>query len=249
MTITSQSPSPLSLMGAAELKLRVADHDGAMAQVQQAMALAESLGDTRMHARAATLLTRVLLIREETDQAMAMATRAIALCGVVDDRASQAKAHAFAARILLTVGETDAALAACMAALEASEACNDTEASCAATRELANVYSQLRQWEKALEFGERFRAAARQLGDLAAESSALDTVSCVYGAMREEAVERGDLPFADHCAAEAERRSREAMRLARQSGSYLGEATCMANLAESLSDIGRHQEALELLES
>jgi GGDEF domain-containing protein len=39
------------------------------------------------------------------------------------------------------------------------------------------------------------------------------------------------------------------MELALQAASYIGEATCLANLAESLSDIGRNEEALELLES
>lgn len=242
-------PSPASLLAAAESNIRAADLDCAKAQVTQAMALAESVGDRPMLARAATLLTRVLLIRDEIDQAIAMATSAVELCRAVDDRASLAKAHAFAARILLSVGETDAALETCMAALEAAETCKDPEATIAATGELTNVYGQLRQWDKALEFGERHCETARLLGNLAVESAAIDTVSCIYGSMREEAVERGDLLAGDRHAAEAERRSRAAMHLARQAGSYLGEATCLANLAESLSDIGRHQEALDLLDT
>ena len=248
MTDTQRRPSPASLLAAAEANVQVADLDSAKAQVKQAMALAESLGDQLILARAATLLSRVLLIRDEADQSIAMATRAVELCRAVDDRASQAKAHAYAARVLLSVGDTDAALESCMAALEASEACSDPEATIAATRELTNVYGQLRQWDKALEFGERQCETARLLGNLASESAAIDTVSCIYGAMREEAVESGDLVAGNRHAAEAERRSRIAMQLARQAGSYLGEATCLANLAESLSDIGRHQDALGVLD-
>lgn len=248
MTDTLRRASPASLLAAAEANIQVADLDSAKAQVKQAMALAESLGDGLMLARAASLLSRVLLIRDEADRALAMAARAVELCRAVDDRASQAKAHAYAARVLLSVGDTDAALESCLAALEASEACSDPEASIAATRELTNVYGQLRQWDKALEFGERLCETARLLGNLAIESAAIDTVSCIYGAMREEAVDSGDLSAGDRHAAEAERRSRIAMHLARRAGSYLGEATCLANLAESLSDIGRHEEALDLLD-
>ncbi len=248
MTDTLPRPSPASLLAEAESNIQVANLDSAKAQVEQAMALAESLGDRFMLARAATLLSRVLFVRDEADQAMAVATRAVELSRDLDDRASEAKARAMVARVLLSVGETDAALASCLAALEASDACNDAEATMAATRELTNVYGQLRQWDKALEFGERYCETARLLGNLATESSAIDTVSCIYGAMREEAVDRGDLAAAYRHAAEAEWRSRIAMQLARQAGSYLGEATCLANLAEALSDIGRHQEALVLLD-
>jgi diguanylate cyclase (GGDEF)-like protein len=177
-----------------------------------------------------------------------MGTRAVELCRAVDDRASRAKAHAFVARILWTVGQTEAALRACLAALDAAEDCDDPQAMIAAARELTNVFSQLQQWDKALEFGARYCQTARLLGDPAAESGAIDTVACLYGAMREEALERGDLAAAACHAAEAERRSRTALNLALHAGSYLGEATCLANLAESLSDLGRHQEALDLLD-
>lgn len=249
MTYAPEGPSPAGLLAAAESNLQAADLDGAKAQVMQAMAVADSIGDRHMLARAATLLIRVLLIRDEADEAMAIAMRAVELCHAVDDRALLAKVHAFTARILLMVGETDAALEACLAALEASEGCNDLDATFAATGELTNVYGQLRQWNKALEFGERHCETARRLGNLAKESAAIDTVACIFGAMREEAVERGDWAAGDRHAAEAERRSRTAMQLARLGGSYLGEATCLANLAESLSDIGHHQEALDLLDS
>jgi diguanylate cyclase (GGDEF)-like protein len=251
VAITDALPGPSSagLLAMAESNILAADLDGAKVQVMQAMAVAESLGDRHMLARASTLLVRVLLIRDEADKAMAAAMRAVELCQAVDDRTSMAKVHSFAARILLMVGETGAALEACLAALEASEGCNDLEATFAATRELTNVYGQLRQWDKALEFGERHCEIARQIGNLANESAAIDTISCIFGAMREDAVERGDSAGGNRYAAEAERRSRTAMQLARQAGSYLGEATCLANLAESLSDIGRHQEALDLLDT
>ncbi len=243
-----RNATPLALLASAEASLLLADVDAASAQAQQAMALALALGDRVMQARAATLGARVFLVRDESEESMAMALRAIDLCRAIGDRATLAKAHGVAARVLLRIGDTDAALTECMAALEASEGSNDPEALGAPMRELANVYGHLRQWDKALEFADAYCETARQLGNRATESAAIDTVAWIYGAMREEAVERGDMVAADRHANESECRSRVAMTMAREAGSYIGEGTCMANLAESLSDLGRHAEALAMLD-
>jgi tetratricopeptide (TPR) repeat protein len=160
-----KNPSPVRLLASAETKILAADLGAAKAQVMLAMVVAESMGDRHDVARAATLLTRVLLILNEADQAMAMAMRAVEWCRAVGDKGTEAKAHALAARALLSVGETDAAPEACRAALDASTACTELEATIAATRELANVYSQLQQWDKALEFGERLCEAAKLNGN------------------------------------------------------------------------------------
>jgi two-component system cell cycle response regulator len=249
LAVGSQGPSPATLLAAAQSSLRASDVDGAKAEVEQAVALAEALGDGLMHARAVTDLARILYIRNEIADGMATALRAIELCAEVDDLPTTAKAHEAAARIFLDVGDTDAALKEGLAALAAADASLDLEAAMVAMRALTNVYADLRQWDKALEFGERYCQTARMLGDRAAESAAIDTVSYVYDGMGREANDSGDLELGRACIERTLSMSRTAMLMAREAGSRFGESTCLGNLAEALSDAGRHQEALDLLDS
>jgi diguanylate cyclase (GGDEF)-like protein len=249
LPVGSQGPSPATLLISAQACVHASDLDDAKAQVEQAIALAVALGDEVMHARAVTDLARILYIRNEFSEGMATALRAIELCGLVDDLASSAKAHESAARIFLDIGDTDAALEEGLAALSAADASLDHEATMVAMRALTNVYAELRQWDKALEFGERYCEMARLLGNKAAESAAIDTVSYVYDGMGREAYDSGDLKLARTLNERTLSLSRTAMLMAREAGSRLGEATCLGNLAESLSDDGRHEEALELLDS
>lgn len=116
-------------------------------------------------------------------------------------------------------------------------------------RAMANVYAALQQWDKALEFAERYRETARLLGDPVAESAAIETVSFIYGGMAVEAADRGDHERAADWHEQTVVLSRTAMLMARAAGNRRGENTCLANLAESLADVGRAQEALELLDS
>lgn len=247
--VGSEGLSPATLLASAQAYVKASDLDAAKAQVEQAGALAEALGDRLMHARAMTDLARILYIRNEITDGMATALRAIELCDSVDDLTTSAKAHEAAARIFLDVGDTDAALTEGLAALSAADASADPEAAMVAMRALTNVYADLRQWNKALEFGERYCEMARLVGDKAAESAAIDTVSYVYDGMGSEAKDSGDLELDRICTERALMLSRTAMLMAREAGSRLGESTCLGNLAESLSDVGRHQEALELLDS
>lgn len=244
-----QGLSPAALLATVQSLLLASDLDGAKAHAEQAGALAEALGDHVMQARAVTELASILYSRSETVEGMSCALRAIELCDAVQDVPTSAKAHAVAARILLGIGETDAALAEGLAAARAADACPDLEATVAAMRILSNIYVALRQWDKALEFGERYCETARLLGDEATESHAIDGLSFVYDGMRLEAREKGDLVRARSHAEQAVSLSRAALLTARRAGSRFRENTILANLAECLSDIGRHQEALDLLDS
>ncbi len=242
-------PSPAELLASGRSALVASDLDGARAFAEQATALAEATGDRRMHARAVTLLARILYIRSETAEAMAGVLAAIELSAAVGDRTSAAQAHEVATRILLDVGETAAALEEGLAAVRAAETGGDLEATASAMRAMANVYAALQQWDRALEYGERFRETARLLGDQVAESAAIETVSFIYGGMAAEAAERGEHERAADWNERTVVLSRTAMLLARAAGNRRGENTCLANLAESLADVGRPQEALELLDS
>ncbi len=248
-TTGPRGASPATLLVSAQASLRASDLDAAKAQVEQAVALAEAVGDRVMHARALTALARILYIRTDLAEGMATAMRAIELSEAVDDLASSAKAHESAARILLEVGETDSALEEGLAAMRAADASLDLEATLAAMRAMTNIYAELQQWDKALAFGERFCETARLLADKAAESAAIDTISYIYDGIGREAAANGDLVLAQAHAERTVTLSRTAMMMAREAGTRFGEATCLANLAESLSDVGRHEEALELLDS
>jgi diguanylate cyclase (GGDEF)-like protein len=245
----SQGPSPAALLVSAQASLQASDLEAAQAQIEQANALAEAVGDRLMHARAVTALARILYVRNELAEGMVVALRAIDLSEDVGDLASLAKAHETATRILLGVGESDAALEHGLASLRAADASLDLEATMAAMRALTNVYADLRQWDRALEFGERFCETTRLLGDKAGESAAIDTVSYVYDGMAREAADSGDQVLAQACVERTVSLSRTAMLMARAAGSRFGEATCLANLAEALADVGRPTEALELLDS
>jgi len=245
----SQGASPATLLVSAQAAMQESNLDAAKAQVEQAAALAEAIGDRLMHARAVTAQARILYARNELAEGMATALRAIEMCSQLDDLTSTTKAHEAAARILLEVGETDAALEHGLAAMRAADASGDLEATMVAMRALTNVYAELRQWDKALEFGERYCESARRRSDKAAESAAIDTVSYVYGGMGRAAEDSGNLTLARAHAEHTVTLSRTAMLMARQAGSRFGEATCLANLAESLADVGRPEEALALLDS
>ena len=249
MTAASLHPLLADLLSSAQACRRASDLDGAKARAEQAMSLAESLDDRQALSRAAALLARILHDRIESAEGLACALRAIELSVAADDPRSEALAHETAARILLSVGDPDAALPQAMAALRVADASQDPLALMAAMAALTNVYAQLQQWHKALEFGERYCESARQVGDKATESAAIDTVSYIYGCMAQEAAEQGDAALAmgyEHRTVEL---SGTALQMAREIDNRLGEATCLGNLAESLSNVGRHQEALALLDS
>lgn len=244
-----QGQSPAVLLAAVQSLVQASDLDGAKVHAERAVALAEAIGDRVMHARALTELTIILHNRNEAAEGMACALRAIELCDVVGDLATSAKAHAVAARILLRVGETDAALEEGLAATRAADASSDLEATMAAMQVMTNIYAEVRQWDRALDFGERYCEVTRLLGDKASESAAVDTVSFVHDGMRVEAIQKGDLNLARAHAERTVALSNAAMLMARQAGSRFRENTILANLAEGLSEIGRHQEALDLLDS
>jgi diguanylate cyclase (GGDEF)-like protein len=241
--------SPATLLVAAQSALVASDLDAALAQTRQAEALAEAVGDQLMRARALALLARVLHLRNEIAEATGRALEAIARCEEVGDLTAAAQAHEVAARILLDVGEMAAALEHGLAATQAAELSEDLAASIAAGRAMTNIYAALRQWDTALEFGERYCETSRLHGDPVAESIALSTVAYVYAAMCADATDRGETERARPLGERSVSLSRTAMLMSRETGNRLNESTCLANLAEMLSDIGRPQEGLDLLDS
>ena len=106
----SRRRSPAMLLASAQSSLNASDLDEAKALAEHAVALAEAVGDRLMHARAVTLLARILYVRSETAEAMGLVLAAIDLSRTVGDLTSTAKAHEVATRILLDVGETHVAL-------------------------------------------------------------------------------------------------------------------------------------------
>jgi diguanylate cyclase len=216
---------------------------------QQAVALAESLGDRAALAKSTTLLARMLFDTNEEGEGLVCALRAVELSESVGDRISAAQAHEVAGRIMLSVGDADGALAAGMQALRIAEACGEPAAWMAAMCALANIYCQLTQFDEALEFAEGYCQAARQLSDQSSESAAIDTLAYVHGCMAQEAEEHGETERAARSEARAIELHQAALRLARSVGNRQCESTSLGNLAESLSNLGRHQEALELLDS
>lgn len=216
---------------------------------QQAVELAEARQDRPALAQAVTLLARMLLDNNEEGEALVCALRGVELAESVGDMVTLAQAHEVAGRVMLAVGDSDGALTAGMQALRIAEACGEPAAWMAAMCALANIYCQLTQWDEALEFAQGYRQAARELGDLSTESAAIDTLAYVHGCMAQEAEERGDTQRAAQVEARAIELHREALALARSVGNRLCESTCLGNLAEALSIVGRHQEALDLLDS
>jgi diguanylate cyclase (GGDEF)-like protein len=241
--------SPATLLVAAESAMLASDLDGAAARARQAEALAEAVGDGLMRARAVALLARILHLRNEMAEALSQALLAVTLCEEVADLASAAKAHEVAARIFLDVGEMPPALEQGLAATEAADASGDLAATVSALRAMTNVYAALRQWDTALEFSERYSETARLLGDPATESVAVATVAYVYAAMSSDAIDRGDSERARFLGEQSVSLSRRAMLMSRASGNRLNENTSLGNLAEMLSEIGRPQEGLDLLDS
>jgi diguanylate cyclase len=215
---------------------------------QQAVALAESQGDPAGLARAMALLSRTLFDANEVGEGLVCALRALELAEAVGDQVSAAQAHEVAGRIMLSVGDADGALAAGMQALRVAESCNHPAAWMAAMCALTNIYCQLGEWDQALEFAERYCEAARELGDRATESAAIDTVAYVHGCMAQQAEEQGDTASAAAAEARALELHQAALQMARAVGNRLCEATSLGNLAEALSNTGRHQEALDLLD-
>lgn len=246
--LESREQTPATLLVEAESALVASQVDTARALAAQAVAIAEAAGDAVMHARASTVLARVLYVRHDIAEAMSCVLTAIDLSTAMDDLPTLAKAHHVAARILVDTGDTTGGLEEGVAAMEAAEACGDLEAITAAARAMCHVYAALRQWDRALAFAERYHEATRLLGEPTAECSAIDTVSYCYSGMAVEATERGDHDQAAELHEHAVVLSRWAMLMAREAGARRTEATAVANLAESLAACGRPQEGLDLLD-
>ncbi len=241
--------SPGAVLAAAESALNGSDLDTAKVLAEQAVVAARSADDEGGHARAIAFLARVLYIRLEPAQAMEQATAAIALSEAIGDPRPMAQAREVATRILIDVGDSAGALEEGLQAMEAAEASGDLEATASATRAMTNVYAVLQQWDKAMEFGERYRETTRLLGDAVAESTAIETLSFVHSQMALQDSERGDHARARERNEQAATLSRTAMLLARTAGNRRGENTSVANLAELLGDLGRHQAGLDLLDT
>nr|WP_269327479.1 GGDEF domain-containing protein [Kineosporia mesophila] len=241
--------TPATLLVAARSAMLASDLDGAQARARQAETLAEAVGDQLMRARAVALVARVLHLRNEMADALTQALRAITLCEEVDDLASAVQAHEVAARIFLDIGDMAAALEEGLAATRAAEASGDLAASVSALRAMTNIYAALRQWDTALEFGDNYCKAAQLLGNPADECVALATLAYVYAAMSSDAIDRGDTEQAQAWGEQSVSLSRTAMLTSRKSGNRLTENTSLGNLAEMLSEIGRPEEGLHLLDS
>ncbi len=241
--------SPATLLVAAKSAMYAADLDTATARSRQAEALAEAVGDELMRARATALLARVLHLRNEMAEALTVALRAADLGEEIADLVSAAEAHGVAARIYRDVGEMAAALEEGLKATQAADASRDLNASLSALRAMTNIYAALQQWDTALEFSERYSETARLLGDSAEESIAVATVAYVYAAMCSDAADRGESERAQALGEQSVALSRTAMLMSRAAGNRLNENTSLGNLAEMLSDVGRPQEALDLLDS
>jgi diguanylate cyclase len=246
---TQKHVSPATLLVEAQSALLASDLDVAKAHTLQAEALAEAMDDQLMRARSVAMLARILHLQNEMDEAYRRALEGALLCEEAGDLTAAAQAHEVAARILLDVGDMDEALKEGLKATEAAEATNDLVASVAAMRAMTNIYAALRQWDTALEYGERYSETTRLLGDPSVEGIAVATVAYVYGAMFSEASDRGDDEQARVMGEQSATLSRAAMMMSRAAGNRLNENTAVANLAELLSEIGRPQEALDLLDS
>lgn len=249
LSSTSTRASPATLLAEAQDALLASDLDTAKSKTLQAEALADAVGDRLMLARAVALLARVLHLRNEMDEAMRRALEAVVLCEEVADLTTAAQAHEVAARILLDIGDLAAGLEEGLKATQAADASEDLVASVAALRAMTNIYAALRQWDLALEFGEQYCETTRLLGDLVTGAIAIATVAYVYGAMSAEAADRDETERARTLGEQSVALSRNAMLMSREVGNRLNENTCVANLAELLSDVGRPQEALDLLDS
>ncbi|MGY4642823.1 tetratricopeptide repeat-containing diguanylate cyclase [Cellulomonas sp. URHB0016] len=248
VSTATRTLSPGTLLAEAESRLIASDLDEAKLLVDRAMALSDAVGDDLMHARAVALRARVHYVCGESAEAMGFVLRAVDLSNAVGDLSTAAEAHEVAARVLLDVGETGPALDEGLKAVEAAEGSGDLTATMSAMRAMTNVYASLHQWDKALEFGERYHEIARLVGDRVAEGTAIETISFVYGGMAVAAAGQGDHARAADRSAETVMLARTAMLIARDVGNRRGEMTCLGNLAESLADVGRHAEALALLD-
>ncbi len=221
----------------------------AKAIARRALDAAIDSDDRHLLARACAIGARAMYMLDEDEAAMAAALQAIEHWRAVGDRAGEADSRAVVARILLGIGETNEALAESLAGLEAAETTDDLRARMLGLITVGNVYHELGQFDQALVFCERAAETARLLGDEAAQAAAIDTIGCVYSGLAQVERDAGRRAEADEFEAMGERRSREGMEMARRAGHREYEANALGNLAESITLLGRHDEALALLDA
>lgn len=238
-----------ALLEAVHAARLASDPVGARALAREAVSVAQAQADRVALSRAFTLLARTHHDLTEPAEALSCALSGVSMGDAAGALRCAAQAHEVAARVLLSVSDTDAALVHGMAALRDAEACGEPAAVMAAMAALTNVYAQLRQWDRALDFCQRYRDAAGQVGDKSSESAAIDTFAFIHSGMAQQAAELGEPAIALQHQQRAVELSAAALQMAREAGSRLIEATSLGNLAESLSDTGRHDEALALLDS
>ena len=253
MITPDENESIAALVAAVEAALRVWDIDAARDVADRAVAAATS---PRQRVEALYWRARCDYLAGHLEAALVCAATAAREATAMASAAWVARVRALESRCLASAGDTQAALERALAAvacLQTGEGAGDDERSLqvaeqAAAISLGNVYQNLNEQALALQWCRRACDLAEQVGDTTALGAAIDTVACVLGTMATQARQAGDAAQAEAHDREAIACSSEAVRIARANGHLEYEASALFNLAEALSLVGEHRQALALLE-
>ena len=248
----SNTAEVTGLMLQAEQAMRVADLAAARHFSETAWSLAAT--DVRQRLHAQVLRARCDYIAGDSELALAPLLDAAEQGRAIGDAGIEALARALIARCLLAVRDTPSALDESLAALQLAESAERAEpgrhlrALQASLTAMSAVHLSLGQLENALEFCQRAVSCAKELGDAVLIGITQDTLGCVHSMLAERARDAGDAKQAKRLEREVIRGSTQAARLHRSAGHVVYEAKALANVAEALSKLGRHDQALALLE-
>lgn len=204
--------------------------EGARRMQEEALALAERIGDASAIARAAGDLGMVCYHQGRNDRAMEYYQLQYAICEQLDDEIGLAPVLSRMAAIHFRRQEFDSARALTLRRLEISTRINDRRGIALCYGGLASICHYQDEKDRAREHFERQLEISREIGDRRLIALTLGNLGVVYGSL--DLRERAEECF------------REQLRIAEEIGDRMGIASAMGHLGDTWRRASRLDDAL-----
>lgn len=234
---TNSSGLPATLNQLAIVKFTMGDFDGALAALHEALAIAETQGDSSQSATYLSNLGQILREQGRLDESLALFERALAIEETLGNHASASNQYNSIAGIRADMGDLHGALALFERSLAVSRQLGDTSSVARRLNNIGSIYLVQRRMDQAI-------ACFEQAAAIHAQNANELELATVYG----------NLGSAYRQAGQPARALELYERVYALESRILGDAhprlaMTLNNVANALFDLGEHRRAVERLEA
>lgn len=228
------------------LQFDAADDARAMQQAAHALALADTSGDPPLQAAAAECLALCQLHQGVYDSALENIYRAVGLWRQLGDVAGEAGSRVLHAQMLLELGQADEALVEAQAGLQLADKAADARQRANSSMVAGFVSRSLGRWGDARAFFEQAMMQAQLVGDRWMLGRALCNLGNIHSDVADVRRREGRADFARDLP-QALALYDQSLQLFKELGDARLEGNTLRNIALTLSDMGDHAAAFEIL--